>query len=153
MSSQFRNDRTDNNRSRFSQSGRREWVPRGSAANTSASSTGTVANPPSSFNLNPKGYVPRGSTANTSASSTATVANAPSSFNLNPNGNTGARRHMGRHSNQQRERGRGNQEEKGSKDLGLPQLVQEIQEKITKGTVECMICYDMVLRSVTQSSI
>ena len=26
----------------------------------------------------------------------------------------------------------------------LPQLVQEIQEKITKGTVECMICYDML---------
>ncbi|XP_057492571.1 NF-X1-type zinc finger protein NFXL1-like [Actinidia eriantha] len=154
MSSQFRNDRTDNNnRSRFAQSGRREWVPRGSADNASASSTGTVANPPSSFNLNSKGYAPRGSTSNTSASSTGTVANAPSSFNLNPNGyggergNTGARRHMGRPSNQQRERGRGNQEEKGSKDLGLPQLVQEIQEKITKGTVECMICYDMVRRS------
>ncbi|MCL7022944.1 hypothetical protein MKW94_007243 [Papaver nudicaule] len=29
----------------------------------------------------------------------------------------------------------------------LPQLVQEIQEKLTKGTVECMICYDMVRRS------
>ncbi|KAI3976464.1 hypothetical protein MKX01_008322 [Papaver californicum] len=29
----------------------------------------------------------------------------------------------------------------------LPQLVQEIQDKLTKGTVECMICYDMVRRS------
>ncbi|KAG5134235.1 hypothetical protein JHK82_025423 [Glycine max] len=29
----------------------------------------------------------------------------------------------------------------------LPQLVQEIQEKLMKGTVECMICYEMVQRS------
>ncbi|GJV41574.1 NF-X1-type zinc finger protein NFXL1 [Tanacetum coccineum] len=29
----------------------------------------------------------------------------------------------------------------------LPQLVQEIQEKLMKGTIECMICYDMVRRS------
>nr|DAD30687.1 TPA_asm: hypothetical protein HUJ06_009538 [Nelumbo nucifera] len=26
----------------------------------------------------------------------------------------------------------------------MPQHVQEIQDKLTKGTVECMICYDMV---------
>ncbi|KAK9665439.1 hypothetical protein RND81_14G112400 [Saponaria officinalis] len=32
-------------------------------------------------------------------------------------------------------------------DSDLPQLVQEIQEKLTKGTVECMICYDMVRRT------
>ncbi|KAF9589493.1 hypothetical protein IFM89_024764 [Coptis chinensis] len=29
----------------------------------------------------------------------------------------------------------------------LPQLVQEIKEKLLKGNVECMICYDMVKRS------
>uniref|UniRef100_A0A1D1XXI3 NF-X1-type zinc finger protein NFXL1 n=1 Tax=Anthurium amnicola TaxID=1678845 RepID=A0A1D1XXI3_9ARAE len=29
----------------------------------------------------------------------------------------------------------------------MPQLVQEIQDKLAKGTVECMICYDMVRRS------
>ena len=29
----------------------------------------------------------------------------------------------------------------------LPQLLQEIQDKLTKGTVECMICYDTVRRS------
>ncbi|CAA6658638.1 unnamed protein product [Spirodela intermedia] len=29
----------------------------------------------------------------------------------------------------------------------LPQLVQELQEKLVKGAVECMICYDMVRRS------
>ncbi|XP_058732390.1 NF-X1-type zinc finger protein NFXL1-like [Vicia villosa] len=31
-------------------------------------------------------------------------------------------------------------------DLNLPQLLQEIQDKLTKGTVECMICYDTVRR-------
>ncbi|KAG4398506.1 hypothetical protein AAZX31_08G054400 [Glycine max] len=29
----------------------------------------------------------------------------------------------------------------------LPQLLQEIQDKLVKGAVECMICYDMVRRS------
>ncbi|XP_038977750.1 NF-X1-type zinc finger protein NFXL1-like [Phoenix dactylifera] len=29
----------------------------------------------------------------------------------------------------------------------VPQLVQEIQDKLAKGVVECMICYDMVRRS------
>ncbi|XP_078429482.1 NF-X-like 1 [Wolffia australiana] len=29
----------------------------------------------------------------------------------------------------------------------VPQLVQELQEKLSKGAVECMICYDMVRRS------
>ncbi|XP_074584982.1 NF-X1-type zinc finger protein NFXL1-like [Curcuma longa] len=32
-------------------------------------------------------------------------------------------------------------------DLTVPQLVQEIQDKLVKGTVECMICYEMVRRS------
>ncbi|KAJ4792936.1 NF-X1 type zinc finger family protein [Rhynchospora pubera] len=30
---------------------------------------------------------------------------------------------------------------------GVPQLVQEIQDKLSRGTVECMICYDMVRRT------
>ncbi|XP_078159486.1 NF-X-like 1 [Carex rostrata] len=30
---------------------------------------------------------------------------------------------------------------------GVPQLVQEIQDKLARGTVECMICYDMVRRT------
>ncbi|PQQ15453.1 NF-X1-type zinc finger protein NFXL1 [Prunus yedoensis var. nudiflora] len=55
---------------------------------------------------------------------------------------------MGRPMNHGRERGRSeNQEELRLKDSNLPQLVQEIQDKLTKGTVECMICYDMVRRS------
>ncbi|CAN8294482.1 unnamed protein product [Cochlearia groenlandica] len=32
-------------------------------------------------------------------------------------------------------------------DPNLPQLVQEIQEKLVKSSIECMICYDMVRRS------
>ncbi|KAL8478458.1 hypothetical protein ACS0TY_030379 [Phlomoides rotata] len=40
-----------------------------------------------------------------------------------------------------------NHEEKVSKGVNMPQLVQEIQEKLSKGSVECMICYDMVRRS------
>ncbi|XP_020215554.1 NF-X1-type zinc finger protein NFXL1 [Cajanus cajan] len=33
------------------------------------------------------------------------------------------------------------------RDPNLPQLLREIQEKLVKGVVECMICYDMVRRS------
>ncbi|WCJ42128.1 NF-X1-type zinc finger protein NFXL1 [Euphorbia peplus] len=52
------------------------------------------------------------------------------------------------HNQEVKERGRSNTEEvKEIKDPNLPQLVQEIQEKLVKGTVECMICYDMVRRS------
>ena len=31
----------------------------------------------------------------------------------------------------------------------MPQLVQEIQDKLARGAVECMICYDMVRRSAS----
>jgi transcriptional repressor NF-X1 len=31
----------------------------------------------------------------------------------------------------------------------VPQLMQEIQDKLARGTVECMICYKMVLWSAT----
>ncbi|XP_020595271.1 NF-X1-type zinc finger protein NFXL1-like, partial [Phalaenopsis equestris] len=34
----------------------------------------------------------------------------------------------------------------------VPQLVHEIQEKLSRGTVECMICYDMVRRSAAMWS-
>lgn len=47
------------------------------------------------------------------------------------------------------DRDRVNELSKGPRglDLNLPQLVQEIQEKLLKGNVECMICYDMVRRT------
>ncbi|KAL0925938.1 hypothetical protein M5K25_004315 [Dendrobium thyrsiflorum] len=34
----------------------------------------------------------------------------------------------------------------------VPQLVYEIQDKLSRGTVECMICYDMVRRSASMWS-
>lgn len=55
MNSQPRNDSRDN-RSRFpAQNSRREWVPRGSTAITTTSSTATVVNSLSSFNLHSNG--------------------------------------------------------------------------------------------------
>ncbi|KAD6795747.1 hypothetical protein E3N88_06643 [Mikania micrantha] len=36
---------------------------------------------------------------------------------------------------------------RGVSNGALPQLVQEIQDKLLKGAIECMICYDMVKRS------
>jgi transcriptional repressor NF-X1 len=30
------------------------------------------------------------------------------------------------------------------KNVNIPQLVQELEVKLAKGKVECMICYDMV---------
>lgn len=57
-------------------------------------------------------------------------------------GYNGSRGHVGRPMNLKRET-----EKRENQDSSLPQLVQEIQDKLTKGTVECMICYDMVRRS------
>lgn len=79
----------------------------------------------------------------------------------------GGRSHVGRPQNYRRERIEpregvgerggergGNDKERSYRrkggsalDSDLPQLVQEIQDKLTKGIVECMICYDMVKRS------
>ncbi|KAK1277617.1 NF-X1-type zinc finger protein NFXL1 [Acorus gramineus] len=46
-----------------------------------------------------------------------------------------------------RNRGPSVAEEPQQQQLSVPQLVQEIQDKLAKGSVECMICYDMVRRS------
>lgn len=153
MSFQVRNDpreNENNNRSRFP--ARQEWIPRGSP--------GLIPTPTPT--LTPaRNPIP-----------TVTPVNSPSTFNSNPNGNggelnirlgppqpvgrnrpnLGPRAHTGRVGYQRRERGKDNhQEDKGLDGPGggaaLPQLVQEIQDKLLKGTVECMICYDMVRRS------
>lgn len=152
MSSPLRHNRRDNNnnsnRSRFpiAQSSRQEWVPRGSAA-TPAVIPSVAANPPTSFNSNLEG---NGEGSNYSST-------PPHDRHR---GHQGPRNNMGRPWNQRRESERGKQEGKGLKDMdsdnrvgigwkdvSLPQLVQEIQDKLMKGTVECMICYDMVRRS------
>ncbi|KAM1938352.1 hypothetical protein FF1_015962 [Malus domestica] len=98
---------------------------------------GNVSQPTPRFNLdNPNSNV-----------SQPNHSSVPSEIRPHRGGNNGVRG-QGRPVNHRRERGRNdNQEEKGLKDSNLPQLVQEIQDKLTKGTVECMICYDMVRRS------
>ncbi|KAK6921402.1 Zinc finger, NF-X1-type [Dillenia turbinata] len=91
-------------------------------------------------------WIPRGSTAAAAAVAVAVaVANPnhpppPPSSNANPNPNGNGHRGNQRHNNHRR-----GGERKGLNNL--PQLVQEIQEKLMKGSVECMICYDMVRRS------
>lgn len=134
MSGQVRNDRRD--RSRFpGQSGRQEWIPRGGTTAT------TIRNPQSRFNSNPNGD---GGDSNFSSA-------PPDGRNR---GKFASRGYMARPSNQRRDRGRegeGSESREGRvlAELNMPQLVQEIQEKLMKGTVECLICYDMVRRSAS----
>ncbi|KAJ6375923.1 hypothetical protein OIU77_000816 [Salix suchowensis] len=129
MSFQSRNDGGDNNngsRCRFPT--RQTWVPRGSNSS-----------PPVNMNVNP---------------------NPPLSFSSRNNGNGGHSSHGtgeaeyrskgGVNAHRGGQMGRGKErgmETREVKDPSLPQLAQEIQEKLVKSTVECMICYDMVRRS------
>ncbi|KAH7529227.1 hypothetical protein FEM48_Zijuj05G0162300 [Ziziphus jujuba var. spinosa] len=119
----------------------------GSQRSSSNSNPNGNGNQSSSFNSNPNGNV------------------RDSNFNSPPyegryRGNHSSRGHVSRPANQRRERERSENQEvrglkerninqggRGLRDSNLPQLVQEIQEKLMKGTVECMICYDMVRRS------
>ncbi|XAR65419.1 hypothetical protein NMG60_11009545 [Bertholletia excelsa] len=151
MSSQVRIDPRDNNnnnnRSRIPLRSGRQWVPRGSINTATAS---TNVNPPSA-NLNPN---PNGGDSN----HCSPQLNASYRRNMGPRGHTSRPSYQRRDRDKDKERdggdqeqkalrGTGNQDLKSSKDLNLPQLVQEIQDKLVKGTVECMICYDMVRRS------
>ncbi|KAK3035774.1 hypothetical protein RJ639_033503 [Escallonia herrerae] len=137
MSSQVRNDRRDNNRSRLAaQTGRREWIPRGAPAPTaSATAPTTTGSATARPDLNANG-----------AEHSPISAPPP----RRSRANNGSRGHSGRpvyQREREREKERDNHLERGLKDASMPQLVQEIQEKLMKGTVECMICYDMVRRS------
>lgn len=139
MSDNVRTERRESRPARIaSHTARQEWVPRGSP-------TVTVVNLPSSSNSNPTGNGGRDSNSN--HGSTA----AQSRYRGNSNG-AGSRGQVNRPTNHRRERDETqerstNKDVRVSKDANLPQLVQEIQEKLMKGAVECMICYDMVRRS------
>ncbi|XP_057980727.1 NF-X1-type zinc finger protein NFXL1 [Malania oleifera] len=126
MSFQVRNGRRDTARFHTPSSRRQEWVPRGSTA--------TVVSPPASVNSNQNGG---GGDSNCSSA-------LPDGQHR---GNSSQKGHMGKQSNPGGRREREKQDGKGFKHSNIPQLVQEIQEKLMKGTVECMICYDMVRRS------
>ncbi|OWM62653.1 hypothetical protein CDL15_Pgr019947 [Punica granatum] len=142
---------------------RQEWVPRGSA--NAPPPAATPVNPPSSFNLNSNGN--GGDSNNSTAAPDSRVRNGrrfASSHGCNglsdhvpvPRANHGPRGHSSRPMSQRRgkekEKDRSGDpldESKFFKDPNLPQLVQEIQEKLTRGAVECMICYEMVRRTAT----
>ncbi|KAK7271182.1 hypothetical protein RJT34_26865 [Clitoria ternatea] len=131
MSLQLRRERRDWSRVPSSQGAtRQEWVPRG----TAASST-TVVQP---------SVLPSIQNADAGGSNQGVVVAPPAVTRRRSN-------HVNHRVDREKDKGRGvNQVGKGLlgfRDSSLPQLVQEIQEKLMKGVVECMICYDMVRRS------
>ncbi|KAI8542683.1 hypothetical protein RHMOL_Rhmol08G0157600 [Rhododendron molle] len=139
MSSQERNDlRDNNNRLRFpAQSSRREWFPRGSTTITTAYSPAAVVNSLSSFNSNRNG---NGGDLNSKILISDNLGR--------PLYQRGGKARASHHQNEKGLKGVNlrNQEQKVPEDTSLPQLFQEIQDKLMKGTVECMICYDMLRR-------
>lgn len=121
-------DRRDGTRNP-ARSARQEWVPRGSPARV-------VNPPPQSINPNTMNGVVENS------------RNMPTPDDNQHSRNIAPRVQNGQFTNHHRGRARGeNQDKKLPKDLDLPQLVQEIQDKLMKSKVECMICYDLVKRS------
>ncbi|CAH9141046.1 unnamed protein product [Cuscuta epithymum] len=150
--SNHRSDNSRRGRNYHGQAARQEWVRRGSPSTTS---TTPMENPAAADNLS-------------SAGIGRELGDRPSVPKVYwGRNNNGPRGNAPKYANQRRDRGMGrqtnkfegnkvenarrpdqnNEKEQQSKDPNLPQLVQEIQEKLLKGTVECMICYDMVRRS------
>ncbi|KAJ6373772.1 hypothetical protein OIU78_029455 [Salix suchowensis] len=111
-----------------------KWVPRGGNSNPAVDAN---TNPPSSSNsrYNANG----GDGAAHGWPGTAQHRYNKSGMTVNaPRGHVGQPRKGIEKSEKTRE----------SSDPNLPQLAQDIQGKLVKSTVECMICYDMVRRSV-----
>ncbi|KAL5817832.1 hypothetical protein ACOSQ3_026210 [Xanthoceras sorbifolium] len=132
MSSQTRNETRNDRRDRSrhpAQNPRQQWVPR--------QSTTSVTNLPQSFNVSPNGNGEQ-----------ACYSSAPADNHYSNNARRGQK---GRPVNQRplnyHKEERNENLGKELKDPSLPQLLQEIQDKLMKGIVECMICYDMVRRS------
>ncbi|XP_058079587.1 NF-X1-type zinc finger protein NFXL1 [Magnolia sinica] len=121
--SQPRHDRRDGSRP-STRPGRQEWVRRGSATVVSSNSNLTIAEgrePSSRPNPNP-----------------SPIPNP--NPNPDPVSSDGRLRPKGQYVVKKRET-------EVPESAAVPQLVQEIQDKLVKGAVECMICYDMVRRS------
>ncbi|KAF2317563.1 hypothetical protein GH714_024700 [Hevea brasiliensis] len=136
MSFPSRNDQRDRT-SRFpNQHARQTWVPRGSGPTA-------VVNPPSRFDSTPNGI----------GSVRFNHTTAPPNPRHSGNGNASrSRKPWPTNHRRDREKEKDTsqtQEVEDLKDPNLPQLVQEIRDKLVKGTVECMICYDMVQRSAS----
>ncbi|KAL6545604.1 NF-X1-type zinc finger protein nfxl1 [Orobanche gracilis] len=122
----------------YSWTNRREWIPRGSApaVRTFVPSASVDS---SKQNENGNGAVP--------VSMSATVVPNGNRDHVASRGNPS--RFFSRRDKEKKDNGKFNREEnsKTVKGVNIPQLVQEIQDKLLKGSVECMICYDMVRRS------
>ncbi|XP_004512772.1 NF-X1-type zinc finger protein NFXL1 [Cicer arietinum] len=140
MSLQQRRERREGSRFPSQRAPRQEWVPKGAGASNTASTTATTttvvqASGSNSHQKNAK------DNADAGCSSNQGVVVAPPFARHRSN-------HVAHRVEKERDNGRnGNMVGRGSRDSSLPQLVQEIQEKLMKGAVECMICYDMVRRS------
>ncbi|KAK6127782.1 hypothetical protein DH2020_038491 [Rehmannia glutinosa] len=119
----------------------RQWVPRGSApapavqtlvpsASVDSSNQNDNGNGAESVNRLVRPVVPNRNRAHVGSRG-------------NPN------RFVSRREKEKEEKGKYNRDENSGplKSVNIPQLVQEIQDKLLKGSVECMICYDMVRRS------
>ncbi|XP_061340039.1 NF-X1-type zinc finger protein NFXL1-like [Gastrolobium bilobum] len=137
MSLQIRRERKDWSRARSQAPVRQEWVPRGASS--------TVVQP---SNLN--SHQNANADADSGCSNHGFAVAPPVTRHRSNDGNH--RMEKEKEKEKERDKGRsGNQVVRGLglglRDSSLPQLVQEIQEKLIKGTVECMICYDMVRRS------
>lgn len=127
----------------LSRNNRREWVPRGSAAPVVAAAAVQV--PPASV---------VGGSQNENGNGGELIDRPVQPVVPNRNRNHGGsrgnpgHRHVGQREKEKVERKHTREDNVSMlKGVNIPQLVQEIQDKLTKGSVECMICYDMVRRS------
>ncbi|MED6167441.1 NF-X1-type zinc finger protein nfxl1 [Stylosanthes scabra] len=142
MSVQAQRDRRSRSRVPAQGGPRQEWVPRGSSTTAAAAAVVQPSNLQPDQNAESVGSSSNGAVV-AAATPVSTAPPAVVRHNRSNQGPVNQRREM------EKGRSSGNQAGKGSRlrDSSLPQLVQEIQEKLMKGTVECMICYDMVRRS------
>lgn len=147
-SSHSRHDRRSSGRP-----GRQEWVPRGSTVVVDDRNTNPTVSRAESNRAEPLRNRNRNPTLSSNDRHVSTAVNegeSGRSLNANPPIlNSGDRGHQ---SNSVRPPQQGyfvvrRREEEVPESNEVPQLVQEIQEKLLKGTVECMICYDMVRRT------
>lgn len=151
-SSHSRHDRRSSGRT--AGTGRQEWVPRGSTVvvNHNTSQNHPTANRAESSREETDRNPNRNPILSSNDSRASNRGESGRSPKANPpilNSNDG--RHQSNSGRQQQQQPSyyvvRKREEEVLESNVVPQLVQEIQDKLTKGAVECMICYDMVRRS------
>ncbi|XP_073296690.1 NF-X1-type zinc finger protein NFXL1 [Primulina huaijiensis] len=123
------------------QNNRREWVLRGSAATT------TTVSPLATVETSTQTDDGNGNGVGSVNRLVRPVVTNRNRNHFGPRGN--GDRFINQHKEKEKDRGidSGKEKAKMVKDMNIPQLLQEIQDKLLKGSVECMICYDMVRRS------